>query len=328
MADDDSDYEAQLAALEAMSDDGDVSSLGDQDLRLAEEKKYHPMEAIRSIDCVNSETNEVIPGMLGDPEVSEDLKFELDFKLPMLIAHKEVTQTSLSKKKMDLKEYVALIKESLQVNKDLQSTAIAENASEKTKHRIALRIEKLETEINNFETYFEEKKLGVIEEGDEEEEYESDEEVKVPEPENLVLWEEQNYHAATYFFTMDTMKAELRITVGLNSLFSGNREMVEYLAEKLETLDRQLFKLEKGVETMTQSMESYIQTLRYSEDIHKDLLAKAKDKKTTEKTQSRIAHRIKIIRAETHTRENPTPSPENHQLPDDSPEKLPGRDAK
>jgi hypothetical protein len=249
MADDDSDYEAQLAALEAMSEDGDVSSLGDQDLRLAEEKKYHPMEAIRSIDCVDSETNEIIPGMLGDPEVSEDLKFELDFKLPMLIAHKEVTQTSLSKKKMDLTEYVALIKESLQVNKDLQSTAIVENASEKTKQRIALRIEKLETEINNFETYLEEKKLGVIEEGDEEEECESDEEVKVPEPENIVLWEEQNYHAAAFFFTMDTMKAELQIIVGLNSLFSGKKKMVEYMAKKTETLDRQLLKLEKGVET-------------------------------------------------------------------------------
>jgi hypothetical protein len=119
MADDDSDYEAQLAALDAESDDGDLSSLGDQELRLAEEKKYHLMEAIRSIDCVDSETNEVIPGMLGDPEVSEDLKFELDFKLPMLIAHKEVTQASLSKKKMDLTQYVALIKECLQVNKDL-----------------------------------------------------------------------------------------------------------------------------------------------------------------------------------------------------------------
>jgi hypothetical protein len=328
MADDDSDYEAQLAALEAMSEDGDVSSLGDQDLRLVEEKKYHPMEAIRSIDCVDSETNEIIPGMLGDPEVSEDMKFELDFKLPMLIAHKEVTQTSLSKKKMDLTEYVALIKESLQVNKDLQSTAIVENASEKTKQRIALRIEKLETEINNFETYLEEKKLGVIEEGDEEEECESDEEVKVPEPENIVLWEEQNYHAAAFFFTMDTMKAELQIIVGLNSLFSGKKKMVEYMAKKTETLDRQLLKLEKGVETKTQSMESYIQTLRYSEDVHKDLLAKAKDQKATEKTQSRIAHRIKIIRAETHTRENPTPSPENHQLPVESPEKLPGLHAK
>jgi hypothetical protein len=75
-------------------------------------------------------------------------------------------------------------------------------------------------------------------------------------------------------------------------------------------------------------MESYIQTLRYSEDVHKKLLAKAKDQKTSEKTQSRIAHRIKIIRAETHTRENPTPTPENHELPVDSPENLPGRDAK
>lgn len=91
--------------------------------------------------------------------------------------------------------------------------------------------------------------MGVIEEGDEEEGFESDEEVKVPEPENLVLWEEQNYHAAAHFFTMDTMKAELRIIVGLNSLFSGNREMVEYLDKKMETLDRQLLKLEKGVET-------------------------------------------------------------------------------
>jgi hypothetical protein len=75
-------------------------------------------------------------------------------------------------------------------------------------------------------------------------------------------------------------------------------------------------------------MESYIQTLRYSEDVHKDLLAKAKHQKSTEKTQCRITHRIKIIRAETYTRENPTPYPENHQLTDDSPEKLPGRDAK
>lgn len=250
MADDDSDLEAQLAALEAESDDGsDLSSLGDQDVKLAEEKKYHPMEAIRSIDCVDSETNEVIPGMLGDPEVSEDLKFELDFKLPMLIAHKEVTQKSLTKKKMELTEYVSLIKESLQVNKDLQKKALAENASEGTKARLVVRIEKMETEISNFESYFEEKKLGVIVEGDEEEECESDEEVKAPEPENLVLWEEQNYHAAPNFFTMHTMEAELRIIVGLNSLFSGDREMVEYLTKKAETLAMQLKKLEKGLES-------------------------------------------------------------------------------
>jgi hypothetical protein len=75
-------------------------------------------------------------------------------------------------------------------------------------------------------------------------------------------------------------------------------------------------------------MESYIQTLRYSEDVHKELLAKAKDQKATEKTQSRIAHRIKIIRAEAHTRENPTPVPDSYKIPVESPEKPPGRDSK
>lgn len=73
-------------------------------------------------------------------------------------------------------------------------------------------------------------------------------------------------------------------------------------------------------------MEDYIQTLRYSEDVHKELLAKAKHQKATEKTQSRIAHRIKIIRAETFTRENPKPVSNSYKIPAESPEKLPGRD--
>ena len=104
------DLEAQIEAMGGGSDDDDDDPKNADGVSymqlLNEETKFHDSSVITAMDTLNAEIEEVIPGLLKDPNCTEDFKDELESKITMLEAHKMKIVTAFQKGKITIEEYL------------------------------------------------------------------------------------------------------------------------------------------------------------------------------------------------------------------------------
>ena len=163
---DQDDLEAMINAMEDNGNSGDENHDDCDEPKnkdgvsymqlLNEEMNFHDYSIITAISALNFEVNVVMPGLLDEPECTEQMKDELEIKQTMLYAHKILINKQIRTKKLNLDGYLKIVQENLEKHKTLLDQA--KEASDGTKSRIEQRIKLIESEAINVGQKVESKK--------------------------------------------------------------------------------------------------------------------------------------------------------------------------
>lgn len=236
------DLQAQIDALSdgsGVADPMEQSQINsDEDVYaiiLDEEEIYHAVTNFTDLKCIDEELEAIIPSMLKDPKISDDLKEELEMKISFLTAAKEKTIKAFENEQVSMEEYKEKLIVALHYHGELLAEAQkpSSRTTQKTISRIQRRIVITEEEIkalsetitesvNNVSTIKQDaniSKVQVVEKGNNLEPLYCSNFSDVPprgeyiEDETKALTEEKEYHHSKYFTTKKCTENELNVVI-------------------------------------------------------------------------------------------------------------------